>query len=89
MVYVKALPRMDKIQRLNDLVTSYPTTTGDVLKTARHWSFSNSTIDFLQLFPRDEVFESSADFLARCEELELMIREERHMPVEIPRNPLD
>lgn len=87
MIYIKALPRIDNILWLSKLARPFPTTAGDVLDKARKWSFSKSTLDFLKLFPRDEVFENGDDFFTRCEEIEMMLREERAMPVEFLRSP--
>jgi hypothetical protein len=39
------------------------------------------------LFPADEEFDSEDDFLTRCEEVEMLIREERKMPAETLRSP--
>lgn len=82
MAYLKSLPRMSKLVWLAKLARPFPATAGDILKTARKWSFSHSTTGFLQLFPKEEEFKNMDDFLTRCEELELFIREERQMPAE-------
>lgn len=87
MVYGKALPRIDNIRWLKRLAGPFPTTAGEILEVAKVWNFSKGTIDFLKLFPLDEEFESEDDFLTRCEELELLIGEERRMPAETLRSP--
>ena len=87
MTYTKPLPRIDNILRLSQLARPFPKTAGMVLDIAETWDFSSNTIGFLKLFPEGEVFESDDDLLTRCDELELMIREERKMPAEILHSP--
>ena len=89
MIYAKPLPRIDNIVRLAKITGPYPVKARSLLETARLRDFHKSTLDFLRLFPSDEAFESRADFLTRCDELELMIREERKMPSEALRSPQD
>jgi hypothetical protein len=87
MIYGKALPRIDNIRWLRRLVGPFPTTSGEILEIARSWNFSRGTIDFLKLFPRDEEFTSEDDFLTRCEEVEMLMREEQKMPAEVLHSP--
>lgn len=89
MTYGKSLPRIDNILWLKALSRPFPATTADILEKARLWHFSTNTIDFLKLFPENEIFESEEEFLTRCEELEMMIREERAMPIEGMLSPQD
>jgi hypothetical protein len=89
MIYTKPLPRLDNIVWLAKHIDPFPITAGEILDIAQTWKFNKSILEFLKLFPADEEFESRADFLTRVEELEIMIREEREMPVEILRSPLD
>ena len=89
MTYGKALPRIDNILWLKALSRPFPTKTAHILAMAKLWHFSTNTIDFLKLFPEDEIFTSEDDFLTRCEELEMMIREERSMPLEGMLSPQD
>ena len=89
MIYFKPLPHIDNIRWLARLTEPYPATCQAILETAEAWNFSDSTIEFLQLFPSDEEFASREDFLTRCEELEMSIREERTMPAEILRSSQD
>jgi hypothetical protein len=42
---------------------------------------------FLELFPDDETLESADDFITLCQELEVLIREEREAQDEILRSP--
>jgi len=47
------------------------------------------TILFLQLFGLQDVFENGIDFLNRCEEVKLFLREERNAPYELLRSSED
>ena len=82
MTYNTALPHIDNILWLRALARPFPTTAGRILDIAATWNFSKNTLSFLSLFPHHEVFENGNDFLSRCEQLELLIRDERAMPVE-------
>lgn len=89
MIYYKPLPRIDNVRWLAKLAGPYPATRQEITEAAQDWNFSENTIEFLRLFTPDEVFKSQGDFLARCEELELLLREERKMPAELLRSPQD
>lgn len=79
MTYNKPLPRIQDLLWLAKLARPYPTTAGSILALAKLWYFNKSTQDFLRQFTADETFKSGDDFLDRCNELELLIREERLM----------
>lgn len=87
MVYTKRLPRIDSIERLARVAGPFPVRAGRVLQRAKSFNFGKSTLDFLRQFPSDEVFESRNDLLTRCEELGILLREERQMPQETLRSP--
>jgi hypothetical protein len=82
MTYNTALPRIDNIRWLKTLARPFPVTAGEILETAKLWKFGDSTTDFLELFPADVEFENEEDFITSTENLEIMIREKRDMPVE-------
>lgn len=82
MIYNKPHPRIDNVLWLSRLAMPFPTTADRVVQIARSWRFDQSTLDFLDLFPADEIFKSREDFLARSEELELLLREKSEMPAE-------
>ena len=89
MTYNTNLPHIDNMLWLRRLARPFPVSAGRILEIAKAWNFSSNTIDLLILFPEDEIFESESDFLARCQELELLIREKEKMPAEILRSPQD
>jgi len=89
MTYFKPLPHIDNVRWLAKLAGPYPTTRQAILETAELWKFSDNTLEFLMLFPPDEEFTDHQDFLSRCEELEMLIREERAQPVEVLNSPQD
>lgn len=89
MIYNKPLPRIDNILWLATLARPYPAATSDIIETATIWQFSPRTIDFLRLFPANEVFETQEDFQSRCEQLEMLMSDERTMPFESVLSPQD
>ena len=89
MTYNKLLSRIDNIHWLIVLARPFPVTAGEISSLAESWKFGSSTINFLNRFPADEIFENEVDFLNRTEELETIISEERKMPIEFLHNPLD
>ena len=83
------LPRLDNIVWLEQLAQPFPTSAGKIKQIATTWEFSKITLNFLDQFEDNEIFDSGEDFFNRCSELELLIREEAKMPKENLRNPLD
>lgn len=82
MAYSHRLPSTKDIIWLSKLVTSYPVTRRQVVRTARMWNFKNEVISFLRQFPAEEVFESRADFVNRSEDAAVLIRQEWESPKE-------
>lgn len=82
-----ALPRIANIEWLARLAEPFPASIDKLSDLAKHWKFGRNTMDFLRLFPKNEIFESKIEFLTRCEELEMMIREGRNLPAETLRSP--
>lgn len=88
MSYNKNLPPIRQLLSLaNDV--QYPSSRKDIDDVAADWGFEDSMIDFLDLFPPDEIFESKVDFMTRCEGLEMLINQAQDMPKEILRSPQD
>lgn len=86
-MYTKQLPKISNIVFVSKLVKHYPTYAHSVQAIARRQALPTQVVDFLDLFPQDEVFESEEDLVNRCGELELLIEEEREAPVEFLRSP--
>jgi len=87
MVYSKTLPRIDKIRSLAQLVGSFPATIYEISELARAHGFGENMQGFLGLFPDNGTFESVDDFITLCQELEVLMREEREAQDEILRSP--
>ena len=83
-----ALPTTTQLIRLAKR-GRFPLRRRQLERVARRNGYTSGMIEFLRLFPGDEVFENRAEFLTRCEELELFMDEERDMPKEIARSPQD
>lgn len=87
MTYDKRLPSMRKLKKLADLDGPFPIKNHYIVLAAQRFKFDEEVIDFLNLFPRDEIFKSRSDFVERCEELETLISSELDMPMEILHSP--
>jgi len=79
MVYGRAYPRIDNIRWLRALARPYPVTASEVLEIAKRWHFSTGTIDFISLFPSDLIFMDEADFVRKCQEVELFIESDQSL----------
>lgn len=60
----------------------FPANRGQLTKIAKKWGFTEPMTSFLKLFPATVVFQNRAEFVARCSELEAIIRMERSSPRE-------
>ena len=90
MVYMELLPKMDNIMHLAEVAGPFPTTRREIMRTAHAYKFDREVLQFLNLFPADELFDSQADFITRCDEVELLVLEERNASEEqTPLSPLD
>lgn len=87
MVFSKKSPRIDNILWLVKLARPFPATAKHILAIAKVWNFSQSTLNFLELFSPNEVFENGDDFLARCEELEIIATDKEDMSRELLHGP--
>lgn len=84
MAYDKRLPNNKDIIWLSKLVTTYPATRRQVVRMARLWNFKQDVVSFLRLFPPDHEFTSRTDLVTKCEDLEILIRQEWESPKEVP-----
>ena len=82
MNYTQELPNLDNLNWIAGMAGSFPVSAGAVRRLAETWKLNKSVVDFLKLFPEDEEFDNREDFITRCEDLELIIKEERDMPYE-------
>lgn len=87
MIYSRPLPKINNLRGLAVVARPFPKKAGAIVNIARNWRFSRSVVSFLKLFPDDEEFTNTEDFLTRCEEVEGMLREQRDMPIENLRSP--
>lgn len=65
----------------------FPASRQEVVCATHVMEVPPNVIDLLRLFPPDAIFENGADLIARCEELELLLDEERAAPKEYLRSP--
>lgn len=83
MSYTQQLPKISELRRLVKLVGTFPASAQQIVNVAEQSGCGQNTIDFLCDFHSDEIFESSLDFITRCEEMELLIEQKRQSPKEV------
>lgn len=81
MVYSEPLPTVGETERLAQLA-EFPVSSRTIAQIARGQGFDRRMLGFLELFPAGEKFDSRDDFLARSEEIILLVREQHEMPEE-------
>ena len=81
MTYKRQLPQAHYLLRLAKSV-EFPESRDDLIRAAEKGGYPESMKRFLKLFAAYDTFEGCADFVNRCEELELLIRQEREAPKE-------
>ena len=79
----RTLPSIDDLYLLKNLIATYPMSIKRIIQIARVWEFGRDMINFLKYFPSGETFESSEDFLSRCEDIETVIKESHRRPIEM------
>jgi hypothetical protein len=72
--YDKPLPSIRKLKKLAEWDGPFPMKSYRVIIGANRYGFDDDTLNFLDLFPHDTVFQSRGDFIERCEKLEATIR---------------
>jgi len=78
MKYDKQLPPVRDLLQLAKSVR-FPITREMFTQAALQQSADQTMLDFLTLYPTDEVFKSKVDFMTRSEELELLITQQYRM----------
>ena len=85
MKYKKQLPPVRHLLSLAQ-DTLFPVSREEIEQNAPYYGFSDEVVNFLRLFPADEIFSSRVDFMTRCEELEMYLTLQRESPRELLRN---
>ncbi len=86
-MYTKSLPSIRTLRSLAEIDGPFPIHCRHVVIAAERFWFSDKVINFLQLFPPNEVFRSRDDFVERCKQMEVLIRQEQKAPPEMLRSP--
>lgn len=76
-VYTTPLPRLRDLLKVGQAVNYFPATRNTVLRAAVMVDAPEEVIEFLLHFPSYATFDSRSNFMLKCEELELLINEER------------
>lgn len=79
MTYFKnsALPPMRSLKHLAEICGPFPIKNKQLLLCAERFGFNSRVVEFLQLFPANQVFHSRDSFLESCDELEALIYNEQ------------
>lgn len=89
MLYTKHLPDLKSLEWLARLSRPFPRSRHEIVEIARKWHFDDDVVDFLMLFPEFQTYDGIDDFLTRCAEVELLMKQERVAPKEYLRSPQD
>ncbi|HET8671392.1 MAG TPA: hypothetical protein VFM05_12430 [Candidatus Saccharimonadales bacterium] len=87
MTFNKKLPSIRTLRSLASIDGPFPIKNRHVILAAQRFYFNDNVVEFLRLFPRDQVFHSRDEFIERCQQLELLIQEERRAPIEVLHSP--
>lgn len=87
MLYTKQLPNLSKLRQLAKHVAVFPASAQQFFDTAERSGCNQDILSFLRFFHPDETFSNDLDFITRCEELELLLNQERQSPYEVVRSP--
>jgi hypothetical protein len=84
--YKKELPAVRELLSLSQH-TIFPAKRDEIMQIALKITTQPNIVDFLKLFPPDTTFRSRVNFMTVCEELELLIGQERLLPSQRLRSP--
>ncbi len=85
MVYMKQLPPVRQLLSLAQGII-FPIERNELVHLAKEQGAPASVIDFLKLFPVEEIFNSRTAFMTRCEEMELLISHKQVAVIEVKRS---
>lgn len=81
-MYTKNLPNNHDILTLGLRIADFPSTRSEIVRIARKWNTPEEVIEFMRLFPSDQLFNSRTDLVARYESLAGVIRQQWETPHE-------
>jgi hypothetical protein len=87
MTYTKQLPTGSEIIELAKNIEEFPILSQRLLYLARRKGTSRRLINLLKLFPPYLEFDSRAMLVNLCEDLRILIEQERYSPFEFVMNP--
>lgn len=80
MAYDTPLPPIRKLKQLADWGGPFPIHNRHLILAAERFGFGEKVISFLELFPKNAIFDTRSEFIQQCEDVEHYIRTEQHMP---------
>lgn len=85
-MFTKQLPPIQTFASVARTAGPFPASARRIVISAVAHGFRDNVVEFLRQFHPKEVFLDRTDFINRCDELELLIDEERNTPKEIVRS---
>ncbi len=85
-MFTKQLPPIQTFANVARAAGPFPASARRIVISAVAHGFHKNVVEFLRQFHPKEIFQSRSDFINRCDELELLIEEERKTPREIVRS---
>ena len=86
MSYTQQLPNISELEQLAKLFGIFPASAQQFIDTAKQYGYSKEILIFLRFFRPNESFKDSLDFITRCEEMELLIKQKWDSPNEALRS---
>lgn len=78
-MYRDPLPSRRTLKHLGELIGPFPIRRRHISLEAERYAFSPRVIEFLLLFPPEELFRTRVDFIGRCEELKMLMNVEHRV----------
>lgn len=85
-MFTKQLPPLQTLASVARTAGPFPASARRIVISAVAHGFHRDVVDFLRQFHPKEIFRNRSDFITRCDELELILGEERKTPREILRS---
>jgi hypothetical protein len=88
-MYKKPIPNITRLQEFAKRTGPFPTSAALMAINAKALSTDHDIVEFINQFYPDVTFLSREDFVTRCQDLGMLIREELETPREVVRSPQD
>lgn len=82
MAYDTPLPSIRRLRQLAEWGGPFPIQNRHLLLAAERFNLGEKVINFLELFPKESVFETREDFMYQCDVIEHYLRANQTMPMQ-------